>query len=78
MKNQEKFFFNMKKSSIFSLFRLIFCSFPLLSCNKDYPAAQCFVFYGGAAPLHLDGIAILPVEQALRNLGHILDEGGAS
>ena len=46
--------------------------------RKDYPAAQCFVFYGGATPLHLDGIAILPVEQALRNLGQLLDAGGAS
>ena len=40
--------------------------------------AKCFIFYGGATPLYMDGIAILPVEQALRNLGQILDAGGAS
>ena len=45
--------------------------------RKDYPPAKCFIFYGGATPLHLDGITILPVEQALRNLGQILDAGGA-
>ena len=46
--------------------------------RKDYPAAQCFVFYGGVTPLHIDGIAILPVEQALRSLGPMLNAGGAS
>ncbi len=42
--------------------------------KKDYPPAKCFVFYGGSSPLYLDGITVLPIEHALRNLHRILGE----
>ena len=44
--------------------------------NKDYPPAQCFVFYGGPSPLYLDGVTVLPIEHALRDLRRILVNGG--
>ena len=44
--------------------------------NKDYPPAQCFVFYGGPSPLYLDGVTVLPIEHALRDLRRILANGG--
>ena len=40
--------------------------------KKDYPPARCYMFYGGAAPQYMDGITILPIEHALRNLDRIL------
>ena len=40
--------------------------------KKDYPPARCYMFYGGAATQYMDGIIILPIEQALRNLDRIL------
>lgn len=40
--------------------------------KKDYPDAQCFIFYGGGAPLYLDDITALPLERALKNLDQIL------
>ena len=44
--------------------------------RKDYPPAQCFVFYGGPSPLYLDGVTVLPIERALRDLRRILTNGG--
>lgn len=43
--------------------------------RKDYPPAQCFIFYGGSVPLHMDGITALPLEAALRNLSRLLGGG---
>ena len=40
--------------------------------KRDYPPAQCFIFYGGSAPLHMDGVTVLPFEHALRNLSRLL------
>lgn len=40
--------------------------------KKDYPDAQCFIFYGGTAPLYLGDITALPLERALKNLDQIL------
>lgn len=40
--------------------------------KKDYPPAQCYLFYGGKIPLYRDGITILPIDQALRDLGSLL------
>ena len=40
--------------------------------KKDYPPAQRFIFYGGATTLHIDGIEVLPIADALRNLDRIL------
>ena len=40
--------------------------------KKDYPDAQCFIFYGGTAPLYLDDITALPIEHALKNLDQLL------
>ena len=44
--------------------------------RKDYPPARCFVFYGGPSPLYMDGVTVLPVEHALRDLHRILTNGG--
>jgi len=40
--------------------------------RKDYPIARCYLFYGGSMPLYMDDISILPIEQALQNLGRLL------
>ena len=44
--------------------------------RRDYPPARCFVFYGGPTPLYMDGVTVLPVERALRDLRRILANGG--
>lgn len=44
--------------------------------RKDYPPARCFVFYGGPSPLYMDGVTVLPIEHALRDLRRILTNGG--
>lgn len=41
--------------------------------RKDYPPAECFVFFGGSTPLYMDGVTALPIEHALRNLHSILN-----
>ena len=46
--------------------------------KKDYPPAQCFMFHGGSTPLHMDGVTALPIEQALRNLSHLLSGSEAA
>ena len=43
--------------------------------KKDYPPAKCFVFYGGATPLYLDEIVVLPIGKALKELDAILGDG---
>ncbi len=40
--------------------------------KKDYPAARCFLFYGGSLPLHQEDVSVLPIEYALLNLDSIL------
>ena len=40
--------------------------------KKDYPVARCYLFYGGASPLYVDDITVLPLGQALRDLGQLL------
>ena len=40
--------------------------------RRDYPAARCFLFYGGGILVHQEGVSVLPVEYALRNLDSIL------
>ena len=40
--------------------------------KKDYLPARCYLFYGGSTPLYMDGITILPMDQALRNLDQLL------
>jgi predicted AAA+ superfamily ATPase len=40
--------------------------------RADYPIARCFAFYGGEKNMEMDGIQILPVEQALRALASII------
>ncbi|MFP3912356.1 MAG: ATP-binding protein [Desulfobacteraceae bacterium] len=40
--------------------------------RKDYPMARCYLFYGGASPLYVDDITVLPLAQALRDLGQLL------
>lgn len=40
--------------------------------RKDYPSAKCYIFYGGERELHFDGIAAVPIKQALINLSEIL------
>ena len=44
--------------------------------RKDYPPARCFVFYGGPSPLYMDGVTVLPIEHALRDLRRILTNSG--
>lgn len=44
--------------------------------KKDYPPARCFVFYGGPSPLYMDGVTVLPIEHALRDLRRILTNSG--
>ena len=43
--------------------------------KKDYPPAKCFVFYGGPSALYMDDVTVLPIEHALRNLHHVLENG---
>ena len=45
--------------------------------KKDYPPAQCYILYGGSAPLYMDDVTALPIEDALRNLSRLLDGSGA-
>ena len=40
--------------------------------KKDYPMARCYLFYGGSSPLYVDDITVLPLGQALRDLGQLL------
>lgn len=44
--------------------------------RKDYPPARCFVFYGGPSPLYMDGVTVLPIEHALKDLRRILTNSG--
>ena len=38
------------------------------------PDALFFILYGGATPLYMDGIKVLPIASALRNLSRTLGE----
>lgn len=40
--------------------------------KKDYPPAQCYVFYGGSSRLYLEDITAIPIQQALNSLEQIL------
>ena len=44
--------------------------------GRDYPPARCFVFYGGPSPLYMDGVTVLPIEHALKDLRRILTNSG--
>jgi len=43
--------------------------------KKDYPAAKCFLFYGGPMAQYLEDITVVPVQQALLGLDKILENG---
>jgi uncharacterized protein len=40
--------------------------------KKDYSPARCYLLYGGSVPLFVEGVTVLPIEHALRNLDKIL------
>lgn len=40
--------------------------------KSDYPEASCHLFYGGAQPLFVDGIRVIPIGDALRGLEKLL------
>jgi uncharacterized protein len=44
----------------------------LRTFRDDYPMAECSLFYGGARAYEVDGIRVLPLERALRELPSIL------
>ena len=44
----------------------------LKTFRDDYPEATCVMLYGGSQPLSIDGIRVLPVASALRDLGQLL------
>lgn len=44
----------------------------LKTFRDDYPEATCIMLYGGAQPLFIDGIRVLPVASALSDLGQLL------
>ena len=41
--------------------------------KNDYPAAKCYIFYGGNIVLYLDSITALPINDALKNLPAVLE-----
>lgn len=41
--------------------------------RRDYPEACCTLLYCGGQPLFIDGIHVVPIEAALRNLKGLLD-----
>lgn len=47
----------------------------LRAFRADYPPARCFLFYGGSRAYEIDGIRILPVADALRELPELLGAG---
>ncbi|EKD99848.1 MAG: hypothetical protein ACD_22C00166G0014 [uncultured bacterium] len=44
----------------------------LLAFKQDYPSAQLYVFYGGTSLLNVEGVTVIPLKDALLNLGKIL------
>ena len=46
--------------------------------KKDYPPAQCYVFYGGSVPVYSEDITAIPLREALSNLGRILKNTGST
>lgn len=40
--------------------------------KKDYPPARCYLLYGGSTILYKEDITVLPIDQALKELGRIL------
>jgi uncharacterized protein len=42
--------------------------------KKDYPPAQCYVFYGGQATVYEKHVTLLPIEQALKSLPRLLSD----
>jgi len=40
--------------------------------RQDYPAARCYLFYGGTRAYDVDGIRVLPVTKALPDLAELL------
>ena len=45
----------------------------LLAFREDYPVAETVLFYGGTRRFHRDGVEVVPVAEALANLGDWLD-----
>ncbi len=43
--------------------------------KKDYPPAQCYVFYGGPIILYEEQVTLIPIEQALQELPRLLKSG---
>ena len=44
----------------------------LMAFSEDYPQARLFMFYGGDKKQYINGIQLLPLEEAVANLTHIL------
>jgi len=44
--------------------------------KKDYPPAQCFVFYGGQVTLYQGHVTLIPVKEALLALPQLLSISG--
>ncbi|MEE8057785.1 MAG: ATP-binding protein [Pseudomonadales bacterium] len=40
--------------------------------KKDYPPAQCYVFYGGPVTLYQEHLTLIPIEQALQEIPDLL------
>jgi predicted AAA+ superfamily ATPase len=40
--------------------------------KRDYPPARCFVFYGGTSRQYFDEIVAIPLQEAFRELDHVL------
>lgn len=41
---------------------------------RDFPEAQCYCFYGGASEEEVDGIKVIPVQNALQKIASILEQ----
>lgn len=40
--------------------------------REDYPAARCFLLYGGQRSYETDGVQVLPLGRALRDLPQLM------
>ncbi len=45
----------------------------LISFIKDYPMGKAYLIYGGMRRMYQDGIEIIPLETALKELDLLLD-----
>lgn len=44
----------------------------LVDFGKDYPEAKLFLIYGGTKTLYYKGVTIMPIDEALKNMGGLL------